>query len=214
MERRASSPVPHTTGGAQVCVRSLDASNLELLDVVDCLMFFHPRRGVRTKPAAQAGSNERRRRSPEGAKDHSHGLTPPLKENRHPPHEIRGWRSQRWVSCRDFCRSGRHGAALRSGFANGRNTSANIQPSVLLKQAEQIVGVGNFSGDDLFPALIIDHGKSHLHWLLGRILLGEMDEFYVESFLLLRLHWHCFSLVPGWDTLSLRKKHPVSINNV
>src|SRR5579862_4088364 len=137
--------------------------------------------------------------------DVNFGIPPSILRRRHPrrkptpPRGTRMKRHQGWVLCGDLCRSGRHGAALRSGFTNGGNTTPDIQPSVLLKQAEQIIGVGDLPGDDLFPALIIDHGKSYLHRFVGRILLGEMNEFYVESFLLLRLRWHCFSLVPGWD---------------
>ena len=97
------------------------------------------------------------------------------------------------------------GPAMRPGFANGRYASANIQPAILLKEAEQVIGVGNLARDDLLLSLVINHGKGNLHGLVRGVLFGKVDQFYVESFLLLRLHWHCFSLVPGWDCFQSRK---------
>src|SRR5215470_13751141 len=82
----------------------------------------------------------------------------------------------------------RHGPALSSaGFANGGDATAHIQPSLFLEQLEEVVSVGNFAGDDFFPALLVGHGEGDLHGLIRRVLFGEMDEFYVERFLLLRL---------------------------
>jgi len=47
--------------------------------------------------------------------------------------------------------------------------------------------VGDFAGDDLFFALFISHRECDLYRLIGRVLFRKVDEFYVESFLLLRL---------------------------
>ena len=42
-----------------------------------------------------------------------------------------------------------------------------------------------------FP-LIIGNREGNLHRLIGRVLLGKVDEFYVEGGLLLSLHRHSF----------------------
>src|SRR5438876_4486493 len=87
-------------------------------------------------------------------------------------------------------RLGRHRPALCTSLANRGNAAADIQPSLLLKQPEQVIAVRDFAGDDLFSALLVSHRKRYLHRLIKRVLFGKVDEFYVESFLLLSLHCH------------------------
>jgi len=52
----------------------------------------------------------------------------------------------------------------------------------------------------------------HLHGFIGRVLFCEVNEFDVESFLLLILHWHCFLSIPGWDVF-LDSKKPIAYVN-
>ncbi len=54
---------------------------------------------------------------------------------------------------------------------------------------EKVIAVGNFAGDDLFFSLIIGNGEGNLHRFIGRVLLGKVDEFYVEGCLLLSLEF-------------------------
>ena len=54
---------------------------------------------------------------------------------------------------------------------------------------EKVITVGNLAGDDLFFALIIGNGEGNLHRFIGRVLLGKVDEFYVEGCLLLSLEF-------------------------
>src|SRR6266581_6988827 len=84
----------------------------------------------------------------------------------------------------------RHRPALCPSLANRGNAAADIQPSLLLKQPEQVIAVRDFAGDDLFSALLVSHRKRYLNRLIRRVLFGKVDELYVESFLLLSLHCH------------------------
>src|SRR5712672_2316614 len=94
----------------------------------------------------------------------------------------------------------RHRSTLRTTLADRGNTPADVQPAVFLKEMEKVIAVGNLAGDDLFFSLIIGNGEGNLHRFIGRVLLGKVDEFYVEGCLLLSLslHRHCFSLIPSW----------------
>src|SRR5258707_13714949 len=73
---------------------------------------------------------------------------------------------------------------------------------------EKVIAVGDLAGDDLFFSLIICNGEGNLHRFIGRVLLGKVDEFYVEGCLLLSLslHRHCFFLFPGWALSCSRYK--------
>ena len=66
---------------------------------------------------------------------------------------------------------------------------------------EKVIAIGHLAGDDLFFSLIIGNGEGDLHRFIGRILLGEVDEFYVEGCLLLSwsLQGIVFSLFPSWE---------------
>jgi hypothetical protein len=46
---------------------------------------------------------------------------------------------------------------------------------MLLKETEQVIGVGDLPCDDLLPSLLIHHGKGNLHGLVGGVLLGKVD---------------------------------------
>jgi len=46
---------------------------------------------------------------------------------------------------------------------------------VLLKEAEQVIGVRNLPRDDLLLSLIVNHGKGNLHGLVRGVLLGKVD---------------------------------------
>src|SRR5207302_4933685 len=78
----------------------------------------------------------------------------------------------------------------RAALANRSHTAANVQPAILLEYFKQIVGVGNLARDDFFFSLLIRDRECNLHRLIGRILLGEVNEFHVEGFRFLRLYWH------------------------
>src|SRR3984893_5712857 len=67
------------------------------------------------------------------------------------------------------------GPAMRPGFANGRYAPANSQPAILLKEAEQVIGVGNLARDDLLLSLVINHGKGNLDGLVRGVLFGKVD---------------------------------------
>jgi len=46
---------------------------------------------------------------------------------------------------------------------------------MLLKEAEQVIGVWDLPCDDLLLSLLINDGKGNLHRLVGRVLLGKVD---------------------------------------
>jgi len=46
---------------------------------------------------------------------------------------------------------------------------------MLLKETEQVIGIGDLACDDLLLALLIHHGKGNLHGLVGGVLLGKVD---------------------------------------
>src|SRR5260370_31733750 len=99
---------------------------------------------------------------------------------------------------------GRHRPPL-PGLTNGRDSPPHVQPSLLLENPEQVVAVGYLAGNDLFFPLIVGYRKGDLHWLIGGVLLGEVDEFHVESFLLLSLQCHYFFLVPSCEPVHSRQ---------
>src|SRR5947208_10726477 len=102
---------------------------------------------------------------------------------------------------------GGHGSALSAArLANRRNTAAQIQPALLLANMEQVIAVRNFAGNDLFFPLLVGYRKSKLHRIFRRVLLGKVDEFYVESLLLLSLQRHSFFLVPSWERSQSRQR--------
>src|SRR6266536_249400 len=95
---------------------------------------------------------------------------------------------------------GGHGPTLASArLANGRNTATQIQPALFLAKPEQVIAVRNFAGDDLFFPLLVGYRKGKLHRFIRRVLLGKVDEFYVESLLFWSLQWHSIFLVPSWE---------------
>src|SRR5437667_6473682 len=100
----------------------------------------------------------------------------------------------------------RHCTPLCATLTDGRDAASKVEPSLFLAKSEQVVAVRDLSGDDFFFSLLVCHRKSKLHWLIGRVLLGDVDEFYVERFLLLRLHCHGVFLVPGWELGNFKKQ--------
>src|SRR5436853_3048031 len=93
-----------------------------------------------------------------------------------------------------------HCSTLPATLADRGITAANVQPTVFLKEMEKVIAVGNLAGDDLFFSLIIGNGEGNLHRFIRRVLLGKVDEFYVEGCLLLSLSLqrHCFIPRPSW----------------
>ena len=77
---------------------------------------------------------------------------------------------------------------------------------------EKVIAVGDLSGDDLFFPLIIGNGEGNLHRFIGRVLLGKVDEFYVESFLLLRLQWHIVSPRPSLGPPKILRRNQSGFN--
>jgi len=72
--------------------------------------------------------------------------------------------------------------------------------------------VGDFAGDDLFFALFISHRECDLYRLIGRVLFRKVDEFYVESFLLLRLQWHIVSPRPSLGPPKILRRNQSGFN--
>src|SRR5881409_483155 len=102
---------------------------------------------------------------------------------------------------------GGHGPTLASArLANRRNTATQIQPALLLAKPEQVVAVRNFAGNDLFFPLLVGYRKGKLHRFIRRVLLGKVDELYVERLLFLSLQRHSFFLVPSWEPGDFRTR--------
>ena len=85
-------------------------------------------------------------------------------------------------------------STLPTPLADRGNTPSDVQPTVFLKEVEKVIAVGDLARDDLFFPLIISNREGKLHRLIGRILFGKVDEFYVEGcwFLSLSLHSDLF----------------------
>ena len=87
--------------------------------------------------------------------------------------------SQRAESDYKLCRH--RSTRRRPALPNRSYSSSDVQPAVFLKEMEKVIAIGNLAGDDLFLSLIIDDRESNLHRLIGRVLFGEVNEFYVEG---------------------------------
>src|ERR1700682_3393116 len=90
----------------------------------------------------------------------------------------------------------RHRSKLPTTLADRGNTPADVQPAVFLKEMEKVIAVGDPAGDDLFFSLIISNGEGNLHRFIGRVLLGKVDEVYLEGCLFLSLSLHSHSFFP------------------
>jgi len=66
-----------------------------------------------------------------------------------------------------------------TGSRESRQPSSDVQPAIFLEEMEKVIAIGSLAGDDLFLSLIIGDRESNLHRLIGRILFGKVNQFYV-----------------------------------